>query len=319
MTLRALGAVAILAAWPAQAGGYDPLETFAGFTVEYLEFREGGRVLPVMAYLPAGASQPWPGVLVSQGPGGSREGSSYLGRHWAGRGYLALFLQHPGSDESVWKGVPKWRVMRAMKQAASAANYRQRVDDVRIALDAVERATADPASPLYQRADTGRIGMSGHSFGARTTQAVAGESLGGGSQPYLLERIDAAIAMSPSPPARRPASEAFRHVGIPWLCMTGTEDAAPRAISRTTPADRRTVFAALPESGHFHELVLGGGRHLAFTERPAPNRNPNHHRLILATSSAFWDAYLRADPDARAWLRSQARSLLQPGDSWLLK
>jgi hypothetical protein len=43
-----------------------------------------------------------------------------------------------------------------------------------------------------------------------------------------------------------------------------------------------------------------------FTDRPLPGdhepRNPNHHRVILALSTAFWDAYLRNDASALAWL-----------------
>src|SRR5689334_10887401 len=60
------------------------------------------RELPVLVYLPA-AKSPAPVVLFSHGLGGSRAGPAYLGKHWASRGYVAVFLQHPGSDESVWK------------------------------------------------------------------------------------------------------------------------------------------------------------------------------------------------------------------------
>jgi hypothetical protein len=41
-----------------------------------------------------------------------------------------------------------------------------------------------------------------------------------------------------------------------------------------------------------------------FTERPLPGdreqRNPNHHRAILALRTAFWDAYLCIDAAAQA-------------------
>ena len=49
---------------------------------------------------------PVPVILFSHGLGGNREGSKFLGEHWAARGYVAVFLQHPGSDDSVWKGKP---------------------------------------------------------------------------------------------------------------------------------------------------------------------------------------------------------------------
>jgi len=64
------------------------------------------REVPIRVYLPK-EKKPAPVVLFSHGLGGSREGSAYLGNHWAARGYVAVFLQHPGSDDSalrrIWK------------------------------------------------------------------------------------------------------------------------------------------------------------------------------------------------------------------------
>ena len=46
-------------------------------------------------------------------------------------------------------------------------------------------------------------------------------------------------------------------------------------------------------------------------------RNPNHHRVILALSTAFWDAYLRGDPAANAWLDGDGpKSVLEKDDQW---
>ena len=70
-------------------------------------------------------------------------------------------------------------------------------------------------------------------------------------------------------------------------------------------ASRLGVFPVLPP-GNKYELVLEGAEHSAFGDRPLPGdkepRNPNHHRAILALSTAFWDAYLRGDAAAKAWL-----------------
>jgi hypothetical protein len=92
-------------------------------------------------------------------------------------------------------------------------------------------------------------------------------------------------------------------VKIPWLLLTGTRDGSP--IARVDATSRLVVFPALPPGGKY-ELVLDGAEHSAFTERSLPGetgrRNPNHHRAILAVTTAFWDAHLRADPAAREWL-----------------
>jgi hypothetical protein len=60
------------------------------------------REIPIRVCLPK-EKTPAPIVLFSHGLGGSREGSAFLGNHWASRGYVVVFLQHPGSDDSVWK------------------------------------------------------------------------------------------------------------------------------------------------------------------------------------------------------------------------
>jgi hypothetical protein len=68
-------------------------------------------------------------------------------------------------------------------------------------------------------------------------------------------------------------------------------------------------------------LVLQDAEHSVFTDRPLPGdqepRNPNHHRAVLALSTAFWDAYLRGDTQALAWLNgSGPRSVLKSDDQW---
>ena len=100
--------------------------------------------------------------------------------------------------------------------------------------------------------------------------------------------------------------------------LTGTRDTSP--IGPADLASRRAVYPAVPH-GLRYELVLDGAEHSAFSDRPLPGdrgpRNPNHHRAILALSTAFWDAYLAGDPSARAWLDGPGpSSVLEPGDLW---
>jgi hypothetical protein len=163
--------------------------------------------------------------------------------------------------------------------------------------------------------------MSGHSFGAVTTQAVGGQSMPVLGATFADARIDAALALSPSSPRAGSAERAFAKVGIPWCLMTGTEDTAP--IGGQDVASRLAVFPALPKTIDRYELVLHGAEHSAFTERALPGdrgkRNPNHHRAILAISTAFWDTHLRGDAAARAWLQGPGpKTVLEEADRWQL-
>lgn len=314
----------LLPSWGAAAGGCDPLALPAQRPPAALELtaRDAGRGrdIPLRGFLPA-AREPAPVVLFSHGLGGSREGSSYLGEHWAARGYAVVYLQHPGSDSAVWQDAPPPRRRRAMESAASAGNFLARVKDVPAVLDQLERWNAVKGHALSSRLNLAAVGMSGHSFGAVTTQAVSGQRFLGELLSYADPRLRAALALSPSSPRRGSPASAFGGVRIPWLLMTGTRDVA--AIGQADVASRLAVFPALPPGGKY-ELVLEGAEHSAFTDRALPGdrapRHPNHHRAILALSTAFWDAYLRGDPRARAWLDGAGpATVLEPKDRWQRK
>jgi predicted dienelactone hydrolase len=244
---------------------------------------------------------------------------SYLGKHWSARGYVTVFLQHPGSDESVWKDVAIGKRMAAMQEAASGENLLLRLEDVPAVLNQLEKWHKTPEHALTGRFDMTRVGMSGHSFGALTTQGVSGQTLAVYGPKYTDRRIKAAVVMSPGSPKLGDPKKAFGEVKTPWLLMTGTNDTA--RIGGQTVESRRAVYPALADGGKY-ELVLNEGAHSAFTDRAVPGeqRNPNHHRVILATSTAFWDAYLREDTAAKTWLDGAGpRGVLETADVWQRK
>jgi predicted dienelactone hydrolase len=166
--------------------------------------------------------------------------------------------------------------------------------------------------------DLTKIGMSGHSFGAVTTEAVSGETMPLSGTRLTDPRIRAALVLSPSVPVSTTAEQAFGAVKIPWLLMTGTKDTAP--IGLADMKSRLAVYPALHGAPKY-QVVLNNAEHSAFTDRALPGdrepRNPNHHRAILALSTAFWDAYLRSEKDALTWLNGNGpRSVLEAADDW---
>lgn len=302
---------------------YQPLKIPVGpVTTLDLSFKDQkrSRDLPLKIHLGPG-TDPRPVILFSHGLGGSRNMGGYLGKHWAARGYLVVFTQHPGSDESVWKDKRPLERMSSLKQAANPEQFLQRVKDIPAILDQLSQWNQQKDHPLCGKLDLAHVGMSGHSFGGLTTQAVSGQLFPLGIK-YTDPRIKAALVMSPSP-AKGPGGEqkAFAKVAIPWMLMTGTRDNSP--IGDIDPLARQKVFPALPPGGKY-ELVLDGGQHSAFTDRPLPgedgSRNPNHHRVILALSTAFWDAHLKGDRIALSWLNGEGpASILEKGDRFLKK
>ena len=322
--LGAVGVLCLAARGLAVENAYDPLRIEAAFQPNTVDLTvhdaKRKRDIPVRVYLPA-ATNAAPVVLFSHGLGGSRENNPYLGRHWAARGYVAVFMQHAGSDSAVWKDKPANERMDTLREAADGKNFMLRVQDVPAVLDQLAEWNAEAGQRLAGRLDLKRVGMSGHSFGAVTTQAVSGQTFLLGVKNFQDTRIKAAVAFSPSAPRLGNADKAFGSVKIPWLLMTGTKDVAP--IGKIDVQSRLSVFPALPPGGKY-ELVLENAEHSAFGDRPLPKdkeaRNPNHHRAVLALSTAFWDAYLRGDNLAKTWLDGDGpSSVLESKDRWQKK
>lgn len=279
------------------------------------------RTVPVKVYLPQ-VETPQPVIVFSHGLGGSRNNSRYLGRHWAEAGYVCVFVQHIGSDESVWKEVRPAERMAALKDAVGIKATLDRYSDIPFVLDTLERWNAEEGHALFRKLDLDHIGMTGHSYGAVTTQAMMGQKLLG-NRDVGEERFDAFLAMSPSDGRRLDGTRAFGHIESPALMMTGTEDGSPIDPNQK-PESRRIPYASLP-AGDAYELVFDGGDHMAFSDRIAPlgeSRQPRIHPAILTISTKFWDAYLREDQKAKSWLKSKQAvtdSGLSERDIWAWK
>jgi dienelactone hydrolase len=266
------------------------------------------RKVPVKIYSPQAGKGPLPVLLFSHGLGGSREGYEYLGRAWAGHGYISVHLQHAGSDSAVWQSGGMQGAMAALRRAAAnPANATNRPMDVSFVLDRLEQLNRSD-SGFKGRLDLTRVGLAGHSFGAFTTLGVAGQVFLGPSGERLCfadPRVKAAIAMSsPLPAIRTPAAldRAFGKIRIPILHMTGTADASP--IGGTGAAERRLPFDHISGADQFL-ITLQGADHMVFAGRSA-SRTPERERVfedrICECSLVFWEAFLKQDARAGAWL-----------------
>lgn len=272
------------------------------------------RTVPVKIYYPEDGKGPFPVIVFSHGLGGSRENYRHLGDHWAGHGYVSVHLQHIGSDDSVWKDTAPRERMTAMKKAANFQAFIDRPNDVTFAIDRLE-AKNDADGPLQGRLDLDRIGMSGHSFGARTTLSIAGQVFplpGGREISYADPRVKAALPMSPMPPKIAATHDAaFAKITIPVMHMTGTLDES--VIEPDRSAEERLIpYDKTPGPGRYL-IVFQGGDHMIFSGRPRgmgklatgdADQDAAFQELIRLSSTAFWNACLKDDKAAKAWIEA---------------
>ncbi len=275
------------------------------------------RTVPVRIYYPAEGAGPFPVIVFSHGLGGSRDGYSYLGERWASRGYVSVHPQHVGSDSAILRSL---RPLKALRDAAAdPRNAVNRPEDITFVLDTLTRLNSSQGFPLRGRLDMGRVGVGGHSFGAYTALASAGRTFvlpTAGRASFGDPRIRACVAMSAPVQDRERDCPGYGTIRIPCLHMTGTQDQSPFGLGQpkahagesvvggTPAAFRRVPFDCIGAPGQYL-VVFQGGDHMVFSgralERPRPT-DPVFQKLILEATTAFWDAYLKGDRKAVAWL-----------------
>jgi predicted dienelactone hydrolase len=265
------------------------------------------RRIPLKLYAPTGGDKV-PVILFSHGLGGSREGGRAWGEHWASHGYLSIHVQHAGSDEGALRDAMKGQGREGLKAAMSPRAFADRVHDIRFLIDLVQREPTRIHRDAV-RADARRIGMSGHSYGARTTLALAGERVPFASGEFVEPRIAAAIAFSPmAPPPPGSWPKRFGDIRLPLLSVTGTQDRD--VLLGESPEVRREPYRHMPP-GDKYLLVLQSADHMLFNGQEGfrgglSRRDVAMYDHVKAFTLAFWEAHLKGDAAAKQWLSGGA-------------
>ncbi len=284
---------------------------------------ERGRSVPWRLYAPKKKSaDPIPLVIFSHGLGGSRDGAPYLGTALAEAGYFGLFIQHQGSDIRLLEDAegPEAAKSALLESTLDPANFNDRLADVGFVLDEIERAN-EADGPYHGRIDVDRIGIAGHSYGARTVLALAGQSIGPFSASFKDPRIRAALALSPTGAIGMNEDEIvpadnYAEIDIPILHVTGTEDRLPLSTADFDPYIRTLPFQQIP-AGDQYLIVLNGAEHEAFSGTVKGKEAAADTRYTVITAEAallFFDAYLKDDDDAYFNLRNRLAEHLDRED-----
>ncbi len=292
-----------------------------------LEDRTRQRQIMYKALLPNPGNPSAPTVIISHGLGGSRESLTYLGLHLAENGFVAIHIQHPGSDRSIFAG-KGWRlrkILQALRDSIkNPQNAIDRFDDLPFVVGELKRLDReDPAWPLRGWIDFARLGMAGHSYGARSTMIAAGEAIGRKFGYNFKEpAIKAGLLLSPDIPGRkRDLTTLYDDIEIPLFHITGTDDES--RVRKIDPRQRLLPYKHIKAPGQYL-LVFDGADHMTFSgrridrQREKPD-DQRHIATVKAGALAFFRATLKRDSDAARLLKRQFPDLLMPADRFVFK
>lgn len=257
---------------------------------------------------------PFAVIVFSHGMGASRQTYGYICEHLASHGYLVVAPTHIGSDTSAIReelaqhrrdgARGKRDLPLVVENTADPENLKNRPLDVAFVLDRIGKD-----KELCKLADLSRVGVAGHSFGAHTAMEVAGMTVELPARPrasFRDARVKAAVAMSPQGAgAMGVVRESWKGVAVPVLFLTGTKDYGQGERA----ADwRREAFDAIKGVDEYL-LVLKDATHFTFAQGPGMGLRAEHAReaaMIKAATTAFFDAYVKGDARAKAWLAAFA-------------
>lgn len=173
------------------------------------------------------------------------------------------------------------------------------------------------------RLDPERIAVGGHSYGAITSQMIAGMQYilpGGRKIGFADDRVDCFVIISPQGTGKALTAESYREMKRPMLMITGDHDATPFGDGRG--AWRREAFDHAPpgkcwlmwikEARHGFGGIAGPIRY-----RGGGDADPEQVEMIQRMSLAFLDAQLLGDERAAGWLGETRLRQATAGKAWI--
>ena len=262
------------------------------WTSDYPRFQ-----ISAVVYYPSDPVELSPVVIYSHGLGGSPDRFAYLGNMWASRGIISIFIHHPETDESQWRGH-----LRAVSELESLYkrywSARDRALAIRFVIDRLTEKGIESSSfaPIM---DTSRIGVAGNDLGSLAAALVAGQLPPDNGDSLADSRVSAVAMLSPTvycDAAHAPV--VYGGISAPFLSIAGTKDDG--IIGPTRAEQRRIPFDALFRQDRYH-ATLEKGDHLVYSGHLRVSKRESdrlYQDAIRSVTTLFWSAYLQTDPDA---------------------
>lgn len=254
--------------------------------------------------------EPLPTIIWSHGLGGTQDGAGFIGRFLASHGYIHINIGHEGTNDSLWRGKPghPWDNIRNAK--IPWETVRDRYLDVPFIVDEMKNFD------LPVTIDYDRLGMSGHSFGALTTQIIGGQLTGNPvPEDFSDPRFQCGLAYSPVPNIRipLPPQQVYSAITLPMMHLSGSEDHSP--LDGDIQSGRDEIFDyAAPNGALQLSVILDKADHMVFNgsrgQLPDYEGMDTNKDQIKILALMWFDAMLKKDNHAKQWMQEDLTNYL---------
>lgn len=254
----------------------------------------------------------YPAILFSHGATGSKDVYQPLAKYWASFGYVVIQPTH--LDSYKYGG-------KIRDRATIARAWKDRVDDIVFILDSL--STVEKRLPAGVQIDADRIAVAGHSYGAITSQMVAGMEYilpRGRKISFADDRPKCFVIISPQGTGKALTKDSYAKMTRPMLMITGDNDGTPYGNGKGPW--RREAFDNAPAGNAW--LMWIKDAHHAFGGIAGPIRyrgggdnNPEQVKMVQSMSLAFFDHQLKQIDDAGPWFAGPALRNAADGKAWI--
>jgi len=254
------------------------------------------------------AAGTYPLILFSHGLFGTKDSYSPLIQFWASYGYVIIQTNH---EDSLALGLQK------IEDALKAWDSRPK--DMSLILDCLDQLEKQ-FPQLQNKIDKTKIAAAGHSFGAHTSQLLAGTKCYVGwfrSKDFRDQRITSALFISPQGVGVLFKEKSFSFVQIPAMIITGSQDTSPingkgpdwrkEAYTYSSPGDKYFVF--IQNAHHGFGGITG--------KIPFPGSgamDPQQVWYVQEAGLQFFDAYLKGIASKKQSLQQHQLETISNGE-----
>ena len=300
------------------AGTYSPVYRAGGFAMRTdveVHGATDAAALPLVLRWPE-RDDPKGCVVFCHGLGASGHDYAEISEHWARNGYIVIHPTFPDWVGAVVATEPELGVDPADDLDGWSGDARLRprmfeilhsprywLDRIRIVGEVMDHLDTIVAATCGRLPGSVHTAIAGHSFGAYTSQLLAGAEIDlpdGTSRNFRDNRFSAAILLSAQGRDQQGLREgSWDGITGPMLNVTGTLDGGAKGQDWRWKVE---PYEFAPPPDKYLALLVDADHYLGGLARPDQSPVPAQRDAVFQLTLAFLDAYVAGSALAKSWL-----------------